>query len=95
MRTIATALVLLMPLAAAPAVAQFAGAERAALAEPFRGVTTDGTLQPGLFSIESTGVSTAPVKAAAEAFLVGLTDVQRQATTFAVDDDEWRKWANV
>jgi hypothetical protein len=95
MRTLAAALVMLTPLAAAPAQAQFAGAERTALAEPFRGVTTDGTVLPGLFSIESTGVSTAPVKAAAEAFLAGLTAAQRQATVFAVDDDEWRKWANV
>jgi len=85
----------MLPLASAPAIAQFAGAERNALAEPFRGVTADGTTQPGLFRIESTGVSTAPVKAAAEAFLAGLTDAQRQATSFAVNDDEWRRWANV
>ena len=26
--------------------------------EPFRGVTTDGTVQPGVFPIRSTGVST-------------------------------------
>jgi len=95
MRKLAAALVLLTPLTAAPALAQFAAAERNALAEPFRGVTTDGTVLSGLFSVESTGVSTAPVKAAAEAFLAGLTDAQRQATIFAVDDDEWRKWANV
>jgi hypothetical protein len=79
----------------AAALAQFAGAERAALADPFRGVTTGGQVQPGLFRIESTGVSTAPVKAAAEAFLAGLSEAQRKATQFAVDDDEWRKWANV
>lgn len=77
------------------AVAQFAATERNALAEPFRGVTADGTVQPGLFRIQSTGVSTAPVKAAAEAFLAGLGAEQRRAATFAVDDDEWRKWANV
>jgi hypothetical protein len=82
-------------LAAAPAMAQFANAERAALAEPFRGVTSDGTVVAGLFGIESTGVSTAPVKAAADAFLAGLSAQQRRAATFAVQDDEWRKWANV
>jgi hypothetical protein len=81
--------------AAVPAFGQFAGAERNALAEPFRGVTTDGTVPPGLFRIESTGVSTAPVKSAAEAFLGGLTDAQRRDASFRVDDDEWRKWANV
>lgn len=89
------ALLFLMMLAPVPVLAQFGGAERAALAEPFRGVTTDGAVVPGLFSIQSTGVSTAPVKAAAEAFLAGLTAGQRRATSFPVDDDEWRRWANV
>ena len=31
--------------------------ESAGLAEPFRGVTTDGSLVPGLYEIRSTGVS--------------------------------------
>src|SRR5690606_27237742 len=57
--------------------------------------TVDGTPRPGLFGITSTGVSTAPVKAAAEAFLAGLDATQRDAATFAVDDEEWRRWANV
>jgi hypothetical protein len=91
MRTPAVLLILM--LASVPAAAQFN--ERNALAEPFRGVTTDGTVRTGLFGIESTGVSTAPVKAAAEAFLAGLTQEQKKAATFAVTDDEWRRWANV
>jgi hypothetical protein len=65
------------------------------LQEPFKGVTTNGTLTPGLFPIRSTGVSTAPVKAAALAFLSSLTPEQRGKTTFPVDDLEWRKWNNV
>ncbi|MEQ9449839.1 MAG: DUF3500 domain-containing protein, partial [Rhodospirillaceae bacterium] len=78
-----------------PAQAQFADMERKALAEPFSGLTENGEVIPGLFANESTGVSTAPVKAAAEAFLASLTGEQRAATQFPVDDDEWRKWANV
>jgi hypothetical protein len=39
-------------------------------------------------------VSTGPVRQAADAFLAGLTPAQRAKTTFAVDDDEWRKWMN-
>jgi hypothetical protein len=66
-----------------------------ALAESFRGVTTDGTLRPGLFSIRATGVSTAPVKTAADEFLAALTEAQRKKTTFPADDIEWRKWDNV
>ncbi len=64
------------------------------LAEPFKGITTDGTVQKGLFKIEATGVSTEPVRKAAEAFLDGLTAAQRAKTQFPVDDLEWRKWDN-
>src|SRR5262249_27367244 len=64
------------------------------LAEPFRGITTNGTIESGLFSIRSTGVSTAPVRRATEAFVNGLTPEQRRKTTFKADDVEWRKWMN-
>ena len=38
---------------------------------------------PGLFAIRSTGVSTEPVRHAAEAFLAALTPEQRAKTMFA------------
>jgi len=69
-------------------------AEKQGLAEPFKGVTADGRIVADLFAIKSTGVSTGPVKQAAEAFLAALTAAQRDKTTFALDDDEWRKWMN-
>ena len=69
-------------------------AEKQGLAEPFKGVTTDGAIAPNLFGIKSTGVSTAPVAKAAERFLASLSADQRGRTAFAVDDDEWRKWMN-
>ena len=78
-----------------PAAGGPASREAAALAEPFRGITTDGKVQPGLFHIRSTGVTTAPVRKAADAFLAALTPEQRARTTFPVDDIEWRKWMNV
>jgi hypothetical protein len=68
--------------------------EREGLAEPFKGITTNGTVVPGLFTVRSTGVSTEPVRKAAEAFLAALTPDQRGRTLFAVDDPEWRKWMN-
>jgi hypothetical protein len=71
-----------------------ARAEQRGLAEPFRGVTANGELVYGLFPIGSTGVSTEPVVKAADSFLDALTDKQRSATSFAVDDPEWRKWMN-
>jgi hypothetical protein len=65
------------------------------LGEPFKGITTDGTVVPGLYSIRSTGVSTEPLIAAGRTFLAALTPEQRGRTVFAVDDTEWRKWANM
>jgi hypothetical protein len=75
--------------------AGFGQLEARALAEPFKGVTTDGTVTPGLYTIRATGVSTEPVVRTANAFIAALTQPQRAKTTFTVDDDEWRKWANV
>jgi len=68
--------------------------ERKGLAEPFKGITANGTVEPGLFGLHSTGVSTAAVRTAAERFLASLTREQRDRTMFAVDDPEWRKWMN-
>ena len=73
---------------------RFAQAERAAIAEQFVGATTNGQVQPGLFGIRSTGVSTQPVLDAARAFLAKLTSEQRSKAQFQVDDPEWRRWAN-
>src|SRR5260370_30026210 len=71
-----------------------AEAEAKGLAEPFKGITAKGELERGLFAIRSTGVSTEPVRIAAEAFLAVLTGEQRVKTVFPIDDDEWRKWMN-
>lgn len=72
-------------------------AERAAraLEAPFVGLTTDGEIVPGLYEIEATGVSTAPVREAADAFLASLGTAQRAQAMFPIDDTEWRNWANV
>lgn len=69
-------------------------AETRGLAEPFKGITAKGSPETGLFSIKSTGVSTEPVRKAADAFLSALTSEQRAKTVFPVDDPEWRKWMN-
>ncbi|WP_230532032.1 DUF3500 domain-containing protein [Microvirga roseola] len=69
-------------------------AEAQGLAEPFKGITTNGQIIPGLFAIRSTGVSTEPVRQAAGAFLASLSSDQRAKTLFSVADNEWRKWMN-
>src|SRR5579884_254210 len=68
--------------------------ERKGLAEPFRGITTSGAIQSGLFEIHPTGVSTEPVRSAAERFIGTLSGGQLARTMFPVDDSEWRKWMN-
>ena len=73
----------------------FADAEAQALEEPFVGVRTSKGIQAGLYPITATGVSTKPIVEAAQAFLSGLSDSQRNRTNFSVDDLEWRKWLNV
>ena len=67
----------------------------AAAAEPFKGITTDGIVIPGLFSIEKTGVPTQSIKEAAEDFLGSLSLEQRAKTLFPVDTVEWRRWSNI
>ncbi|MCC9655745.1 DUF3500 domain-containing protein [Rhodopirellula sp. JC737] len=61
---------------------------------PFRGIRTSEGTSEGLFRIESTGVSTAPVRDAARDFLEGLDESQRKRTVFPADDIEWRQWDN-
>ena len=68
--------------------------ERDGLAQPFKGVTTNGEVVPGLFEISPTGVATESVRNAAEKFIASLTTVQLARTMFPVDDVQWRKWMN-
>jgi hypothetical protein len=74
---------------------RFAEMEMAALAEPYEGISTTEGIQQGLFPIRSTGVSTEPIREAAENFLNKLTAKQRTRILFPVEDPEWRRWSNV
>jgi hypothetical protein len=69
-------------------------AEQQGLADPFRGITTNGDVMPGLFQISPSGVSTEPVRNAAERFITSLNNQQLAKTMFPVDDIQWRKWMN-
>jgi hypothetical protein len=68
--------------------------EKEGLASPFKGVTTNGEVVPGLFEIKPSRVSTEAIRVAAERFIATLTPVQLARTMFPVDDIEWRKWMN-
>lgn len=63
-------------------------------AEPFRGITCDGTVREGLFELGNEGFDPAPAVAAAESILATLTDDQRVRVMHPVDANEWRGWYN-
>ena len=65
------------------------------IAEPFRGLTTDGQVEPGLFSLRETGLSDDRIQAAAKAWLDSLDPGQRDAALFSVDSDAWSRWSNI
>lgn len=69
------------------------GAE--AMGEEFQGLRTSDGLVQGLFPIQQTGISTAPLAEAGNAFLAMLSDAQLSRTQFPIDDPEWRNWSNV
>lgn len=66
-----------------------------AIAEPFKGVTADGRTVPGLYRLEKTGVSTEPIRKAADEFLAALSTEQRANAAFSLETDAWRRWSNI
>jgi Protein of unknown function (DUF3500) len=61
---------------------------------PFKGITTDGTIQPGLFACEANGAPTAAMTVAAIALLALLGPQARAAMCFPVDTRIWQQWQN-
>ncbi|MFT7599211.1 MAG: hypothetical protein ACI8TP_002140 [Acidimicrobiales bacterium] len=65
------------------------------LKHPLTGISTGGVPTAGLFPLHSTGVSTAPIAEAAQAFLSALDAAARAKAQLPLDADEWRTWLNV
>ncbi len=63
-------------------------------AEPFRGVTTDGRIVPGLFTLRDEGAPTAAILEAVTALLGQLTPAQRKAVEHPIDSMARRMWVN-
>lgn len=63
--------------------------------EPFKGVTTNGIVQQGLFPRATTGIAQQQMVQAAQAFLASLTPEQRKNTQFPINSDIKRRWTNV
>lgn len=62
--------------------------------QPFKGVTTDGRVVEGLYSLEPSGAPVGPAVSAATAWLNSLSPETRRKVTLAVDAQEWRHWQN-
>jgi hypothetical protein len=67
----------------------------AKLAEaPFKGITTDGNVRPGLFSLEPADAPTDAMLRAVDALLRQLSPEQRAIMTAPVDSRNWQQWQN-
>ncbi len=64
------------------------------LAEPFKGITSDGSVIPGLFSLAPNGAPSDAMIEAVNALLGLLTPEQRTAMRFPVTSSQWRRWQN-
>jgi hypothetical protein len=68
---------------------------KVATAEAFTGVVSGDKPRAGLFPLHRTGISLAPVIAAANAFLAALSPAERDTALFPPDSDAWRAWSNI
>jgi hypothetical protein len=62
--------------------------------QPFRGVTTDGTLLEGRFALADEGFDVRTATAAATALIDTLGDGERAKARYPIDAPEWRDWYN-
>ena len=63
-------------------------------AEPFVGVTSDGTVRDGLYRLPEAGASDPARREAAEALLAALSPDERATVSLPIDSPEWRGWSN-
>jgi Protein of unknown function (DUF3500) len=63
-------------------------------AAPFKGMTTDGHVQPGVFSLAPEDAPTAAMVEAVKALLARLSPAECGATCYPVDSELWRHWQN-
>ena len=61
---------------------------------PFKGITLDGDVRPGLFSLRPEGAPTSAMVDAAGALISRLSPDQRRRMQFPVDSGVWRDWQN-
>jgi hypothetical protein len=81
-------------LATRPRVQLLLNERRSRISEPFRGITTDGKVVPGLFDIADEGAPVGAITEAARVLLSVATGEERAQLCFPIDAQEWRMWSN-
>ena len=62
--------------------------------QPFIGITSDGSVEHGLYTVQDEGVMIDEIVYAAQHLYDSLDDAQRKAISFHIDSPEWRTWSN-
>jgi hypothetical protein len=62
--------------------------------DPYVGVTEDGSVRPGLYRLDDTGVAPSAAAEAARAYLDTLEPHQLAVGRLAMDSPDWRLWSN-
>ncbi|PVI05020.1 hypothetical protein DM02DRAFT_668712 [Periconia macrospinosa] len=63
-------------------------------AEPFKGVTSDGTVKEGLFEPRDEGIDIESIVKQAEETLALLSEEDKQKLKYPINAREWRAWSN-
>ncbi|EXJ94415.1 hypothetical protein A1O1_02809 [Capronia coronata CBS 617.96] len=64
------------------------------LKEPFKGVTNDGVVRPGLFPVQDEGIPIDTIVVTTNHALSFLTAEQLAKLSYHIDSPEWRTWSN-
>ncbi|KAL4787695.1 hypothetical protein BJX76DRAFT_345381 [Aspergillus varians] len=62
--------------------------------EPFKGITTDGTIRPNLFTLQDEQIPITTIVTATTHLLSLLTPTQRSTLTYPLTSPQWRTWSN-
>ncbi|KAF2714669.1 hypothetical protein K504DRAFT_420686 [Pleomassaria siparia CBS 279.74] len=62
--------------------------------EPFKGLTSDGTIREGLFQTQDEGVNVDVAVKRAEEILEKLSDEEKKKASYGIGAKEWRAWSN-
>jgi hypothetical protein len=77
-----------------PPAAHFINWWKGLYAEPYRGISANGQIEPGLFKLRDEGAPVEDMANAAEALLQTLSEQQRSRVCHPIDAPEWRVWSN-